>query len=428
MTEATNPQLEVTPPVPLTPTAPPDEISRYLDEFEDAELVKLVEDLATELRHLDVENQVFEHFLQKNEPSLLTGMIQILELAGKVQVHSQSHSTLMLTASDRRDTTDSLRATSSRKTDSVVRFTTTASTSDRGPRINLSQKMDLSMREMEEMQIALDEFIQKSHRAKSNLKAKLEELVVRESEVKDARSIFEQTIVTEGVDSLTGKIPAEKFLRYMDEWLRSAESTIGKMRLRTSTLKALFLKLCTQLVQKEELGETIDAADFDQLRIENKHLEDKIEQKTFHLLELKKMNGAANLVLTTNRKYLLKQVHAIKKMKNLIKLKEQKIIDLDKECEVVEKQVQKESEKYNKTFALTLNYTVPETLEYIKNKTKLDELKKQMKIWERKNSVQQFELKTCIRKMKNLTGIPTAQLSWFQFSEKDSSGSISSFE
>lgn len=80
----------------------------------------------------------------------------------------------------------------------------------------------------------------------------------------------------------------------MEEWLKSAESTIEKMRLRTSTLKQMFIKLSGQLITKEELGESIDAVDFDQLRIENKHLSETIDQKNSHLLDLKKMNGKVN--------------------------------------------------------------------------------------------------------------------------------------
>ncbi|KAF2879559.1 hypothetical protein ILUMI_26608 [Ignelater luminosus] len=275
------------------------------------------------------------------------------------------------------------------------------------------------MREMEEMQIALEKFIKRSHRIKCNLKAELEEIGIRESEVTEARDIFEQKIVIEGVDSLTQRIPAEKFLRYMEEWLRSAESTIEKMRLRTSTLKSMFTKLSNQLIQKEELGEAIDAVDFDQLRIENQHLAEKIEQKNTHLLELKRMNGTANLVLSTNKKYLQKQVQDLSTVKNNIKFQEQKIIELDKESYDVEKEVAKVKQKYEEIVDLRENYKVPDTLEYIRTKAELEDLKKSVKMWERKNHIQQFALNTSIRKMKALTGIKKPRPSWFEFREME---------
>lgn len=71
------------------------------------------------------------------------------------------------------------------------------------------------MRETEEIQVALDKFIKKSHRAKCNLKAELEEFEIRKTELTDSRDLFENTIVVGGVDPLTQRIPAEKFVRYL---------------------------------------------------------------------------------------------------------------------------------------------------------------------------------------------------------------------
>lgn len=101
----------------------------YLSEITDDELVKIVEEIQMEYMHLELENQVFEHFLLKNDPAMIAGMGQILEVASKMQ--SQTQSTL---TPERKDTADSLRI-SSRKTESAFKFTTTsASTSERGPR------------------------------------------------------------------------------------------------------------------------------------------------------------------------------------------------------------------------------------------------------------------------------------------------------
>lgn len=69
------------------------------------------------------------------------------------------------------------------------------------------------MRETEEIQTALEKFVKKSHRIKWNFKAEIEEYGIRDDELHESRDIFEQTIVTEGVDKLTQRIPAEKFIR-----------------------------------------------------------------------------------------------------------------------------------------------------------------------------------------------------------------------
>lgn len=69
------------------------------------------------------------------------------------------------------------------------------------------------MRETEQIQVALDDFIKKSHRTKSNMKAELEEFGTRGTDLMISRQLFEKSVVIEGIDKLTQRIPAEKFLR-----------------------------------------------------------------------------------------------------------------------------------------------------------------------------------------------------------------------
>lgn len=50
-------------------------------------------------------------------------------------------------------------------------------------------------------------------RKKAVLKAELEEIGIRQNEINDAIKSFENTVVIEGLDALTGRIPAEKFIK-----------------------------------------------------------------------------------------------------------------------------------------------------------------------------------------------------------------------
>lgn len=77
----------------------------------------------------------------------------------------------------------------------------------------------------------------------------------------------------------------------MNDWLRSAQLAVDKMRLRYSTSKIQLQKLSKLLVHKQELGENIHEVDFEKITIENQHFQKKIEQKNNHLIELKRMNG-----------------------------------------------------------------------------------------------------------------------------------------
>lgn len=161
----------------------------------------------------------------------------------------------------------------------------------------------------------------------------------------------------------------------MEEWLRSAEVTLEKLRLRTSTLYVQFAKVSSQLVAKEELGETLHAVDFDQLQIENHRLVKKIDEKNMHLLELKRMNGAylsfvllscftsphsgkANLALTAQKQYLQRQILDLKNLKETVKATEKKISACDEEGEAVERELNKAQVLYEKLKSIKDNYRV----------------------------------------------------------------------
>lgn len=392
-----------------------------LDYLTDQELIKLVDNLKTETKHLRLENTVFEHFLQKNDASLIVGMAQILETAQKLQLQSQAqtHASVSFSPGTKAESVPpvpvpGLPPEAAPKTTTT---TTTVTGSEKGPRINISQKTDLVMRETEEIQVALEKFIKRSHRTKCNLKAEIEEFNVRESEIKESAETFEQTIVIEGVEKLTSRIPAEKFLRYMEEWLKSAEFMLEKLRLRTSTLNSQYTKLAQQLVLKEEIGEMLHAVDFEQLHIKNTHFLKKIEEKNTHLLELKRMNGRANLMLTTQKQYLQDQINELNKLKAKIAATEKKMDKLDNESERAEKEAEVAQAEYEEVKELTSNYRVPDVIHYIKKKTHLYEIKKSTKIWTRRNHIQKIALEASTRQMKTLTGSKKARASWYNIQE-----------
>lgn len=80
-------------------------------------------------------------------------------------------------------------------------------------RINLSQRTDLVLREVEELQKELSVFTTKMKRKRNVLKAELEEIEIEEAEVAEYSKTFENIVVIEGVEELTGRIPAEKFIK-----------------------------------------------------------------------------------------------------------------------------------------------------------------------------------------------------------------------
>jgi histone deacetylase 6 len=56
-------------------------------------------------------------------------------------------------------------------------------------------------------------------------------------------------------------------------------------------LRCRFLRVNQLLEQKKELGENLHIIDFEQLKVENKELMEKTEQKNHSLFQMKKITG-----------------------------------------------------------------------------------------------------------------------------------------
>jgi hypothetical protein len=108
------------------------------------------------------------------------------------------------------------------------------------------------------------------------------------------------------LNSRTGKVIAERIIRYFEDKIRGKvsqifnrkDAIIEKIRLKNVTLKVQKNKLHLQLKQKEEMGEVLHAIDFDQLQIENKQYLLKIDERNSELLKLKMTAG--NTIQTLN--------------------------------------------------------------------------------------------------------------------------------
>lgn len=219
-------------------------------------------------------------------------------------------------------------------------------------------KVELAKRDKERSENQMTTFIAKSKIKRMNLRAQLEELALQLAEVKEARDIFEQTICREGIDPITGRIPAEKFVRYMEEWLKSADSIIEKLRLRTCTLQYKYVSLRKQLVQKEELGESIHPVDFDVLKIQNKILVGTIDDKNIDLLKLKQKVGEVNLLLAKSQRYLQKQLKNKYSIQEEIENNVETKSKIDRERKMVKEEVVKTEKKLDYMKNLINNYTV----------------------------------------------------------------------
>lgn len=80
-------------------------------------------------------------------------------------------------------------------------------------RINLATKTDLVMREMEVIQDELAAVSKKAHVKKNCLKSQLEEMNIREEEIKASMELFEGVFISGTIDRYPQKNNSERFIR-----------------------------------------------------------------------------------------------------------------------------------------------------------------------------------------------------------------------
>jgi chromosome segregation ATPase len=164
--------------------------------------------------------------------------------------------------------------------------------------LTAEQKHDLALQEVQEVRDTIEQTKTSSEKLLDGLRAQMEECELRIAEIKKEAYEFKRDIVVGAENFRTGKTAAEKVIRYMEDKQRTKGAAIEKLRLKNTTLKTQIGKIEQQLQLKEEMGEVLHVIDFDQLKIENQQYLEKIEERNSELLRLKLTTG--NTVQTLN--------------------------------------------------------------------------------------------------------------------------------
>ncbi|XP_075988430.1 cilia- and flagella-associated protein 263 [Anticarsia gemmatalis] len=383
-------------------------ISQFLqDETTDEELIQLVAEAKHQVRLLNIENEILEKAIMRLDPTLMQGVSQALELAAKLQ----SNSSLNIGSFAKSQTSKfgffdqsnpsriivSPSRISTRRVESSAKLGGTAFGT--GPRVNIIEKAELVSTEMEIVIANLDKTKRNAARKHGLLRAQLEEVGLRMTEMENAEKMFHNDVIVEGWDKIAQRIPAEIWIRFMTEWVKICDSQIGKLRLRTSTLNTQHSKLKGQIKVKAELSESLRAVDFEKLKIENSECMKLIEKKLQQLGELKKMTGDANLNLTIHKKAMMAQNSYLTNVLKSIKMKEQQTVQLDKERDVIAAQADSLAEKLDEVRKVRMAYEVPDIMDYVHVKANLADLKHSIKMLENRLHIQQIALASLNRKL-----------------------------
>ena len=110
--------------------------------------------------------------------------------------------------------------------------------------------------------------------------------------IADSFREFKREIALSAENSRTGKPIPRKIIAQFEELELRREAEVEKVRLKHINLRMTLRKLEAQLRAKEQLAEGLHLIDFEQLKIENQTLHEKIEERTEELRKLRKKNTA----------------------------------------------------------------------------------------------------------------------------------------
>jgi len=132
----------------------------------------------------------------------------------------------------------------------------------------------------------------------SNLQAKLDDREFKANQITKSFLDFKHEIIVEAENSRTGNKIPEKIIEEFEELERKKAEEMEKTRLKNITLRITHKKLEQKLKLKEQLAEGLHLIDFEQLKIENQTLSEKVEERNEELAKLRKKNIITVQVLT----------------------------------------------------------------------------------------------------------------------------------
>jgi hypothetical protein len=137
-----------------------------------------------------------------------------------------------------------------------------------------------------------------------DLQARLDDKEFRAMEIADTFKEFKREILAKAEHSRTNKPLSKRVITEFEEAEALKDGELERVRLRNISLRTGLRKVERALKAKEQLAEGLHMIDFEQLKIENQTLNEKIEERNEELGKLKRKKTATVQVLTHIREKL----------------------------------------------------------------------------------------------------------------------------
>merc|ERR1719174_2409127 len=144
----------------------------------------------------------------------------------------------------------------------------------------------------------------KAARMSEELKNQLEAKRQKAIECRDSFQEFKRQVARHAEYARTGKKIPEKIIQEVEEFELDKDAEVEEVRGSNISLKNRLSKLEQALRKKDELAENLHVIDFEQLKIENQTLNEKIEERNEELHKLRKKTIVTVQIITHMREKL----------------------------------------------------------------------------------------------------------------------------
>mmetsp|Transcript_19560 Transcript_19560/g.35846 ORF Transcript_19560/g.35846 Transcript_19560/m.35846 type:complete len:359 (+) Transcript_19560:4620-5696(+) len=246
--------------------------------------------------------------------------------------------------------------------------------------LTAEEKYEIATAELEALRKNIHDGEKQSEDLLVMLKAVLDEIDLTIGEIKREAHEFKRDIVQGSENSKTGKIVAERLIKYIEEKMRQKDALIGKLMVKNHQLKLHINKANQQIKQKDQMNDELKFIDFHQLQIENKkHVKD-IDERNRKLLSLKMTTGKTVLRLTKLKEKLTYEMEEVERLQKSLKEGQVEVEQKKVELEIVQGEIRKGEAQQNILKQQENMYkekNMPTVIDYITKKKVLKKLKKQ---------------------------------------------------
>ncbi|GMH44755.1 hypothetical protein BSKO_12707 [Bryopsis sp. KO-2023] len=257
--------------------------------------------------------------------------------------------------------------------------------------LTVEEKNDITSNEMELLQSQTETIRTKGEKEIDEIKTLIEEVNMRIAEVKKETYEFKRDIIMGADNPRSGKIVAEKLLRFWNDRLKSKDAQVEKLSLKNASLRQQISKLDQQLSHKEEMGEVLHVVDFDQLKIENQQYMSKIEEKNRALLSLKLTTSRTVQVLNNLKHQLISVVSHGESLRSEITEKEKQLSKFEEDYSRSSGQQRKAENTFGRLKFQQEDVEQPQIRDYLRVKAEVTELEHKAIDWRRKIEIAEME-------------------------------------